>query len=124
MSNRSLLSQLYPAVLGIFQQSLPQVLRSTTSHSNNGDNEPYKFGSNTTPTALSSNEARVSLPSLEDSGGEPGSRSAKGAHEECIISIPISDAGNAGCYSSGDMDRALLEDVQVKTQPSDNRFVG
>jgi hypothetical protein len=103
-------------------QSPSQTLPSTTSHSNNAENVPYSLtcGSNTTPTVVSSNEARVSLPSREGSGGEPKSRPVTGAHEECVISVPISATGNAVCYSSEDMDRTVLEDVQVKTSPSND----
>jgi hypothetical protein len=115
---------LYSAPLPLSQsQSLPQVLPSTTSHSSNAENEPYKCGSNTTPTAVSSNEARVSLPSHEGSGEEPRSSPVTGA-EECIVSVPISATGNTGCYSSEDMDRTALEGVEVKTPPSDDRYIG
>jgi hypothetical protein len=71
-------------------------------------------------TAMSSNEARVSLPSLEGSGGEPKSRPVTGA-QKSVASVPISAAGNAECYSSEDMDRTALEDVQVKAPPSRQR---
>ena len=73
---------------------------------------------------MSSNEARVSLPIPEGGGGEPRSRPVTGTHEECIVSVPISAAGNAGSYSSEDMDRTVLEDVQVKTPPSNDRYSG
>lgn len=98
-------------------QPLPQTLPSTAS-----ENKPYglKYGSNVTPTAVSSSESRVNLPCYEGSNGEPRSRPVTGAHEECIVSVPRGDARGAGCYSSEDMDRTLLEDVQVKTPPSND----
>ena len=45
-------------------QSLPQTLPSTASHSNNAEHQLYslKYGSNIGPTAMSSNETKMSLP--------------------------------------------------------------
>jgi hypothetical protein len=105
-------------------KSLLQTL-PTVSHSNDAENDSYslKRGSNTTPKAVSSNEVRVSLSSHAGSGGEPRSRPVTEA-QECIVSVPISDAGNAGCYSSEDMDRSVLEDLQVKAPPSNDRSIG
>ena len=102
-------------------QSLPQTLPSTASHSNNAENKLYslRYGSNATPMAVSSNEAKASLLSHEGNGGELNSRPVTSAHEECIVGVAISTAGNAGCCSSEDMDsRTVLEDVQVGTPPS------
>ena len=97
-------------------QSPPQRFPSATSHLNYAENGL----SNTPLTAVSSNEARVSLPSREGGGREPRSRPFTGAHEECIVSVPISAAGNPGCYSSEDMDGTVLED---ETLPSNDRYI-
>ena len=67
-------------------------------------------------TALSSNEVRVSLPSLEGSDSEPKSRPV--TRRESIVSMPRSAVGDSECYFSEDMDRTMLEDVQVKAPPS------
>jgi hypothetical protein len=67
-------------------------------------------------TAMSSNEVRVSSPSLEGSDGEPKSRPV--TRGESIASMPRSAAGDAECYFSEDVDRTMLEDVQVKAPPS------
>ena len=112
---------IYSAPLPLSQsQSLPlQALPSTASHSNNAENESHclKCGSSTTPTVMSSNEARVSLLSHEGSGGEPRSRPVTGVPKDCIVSVPISAAGNAGCYSSDRMDRTVFEGMEVRTPP-------
>ena len=104
-------------------QSLPQTLPSAASHSNYGESN-LKCSSNAAPTAVSSDEARVSLPSREGSSGEHSSRPVTGAREECVVSVPISAAGNAVRYSSEDIDRTVFEDVQVKAPPSNDRSIG
>lgn len=65
-------------------------------------------------TAVSSNEVRVSLHSREDSDGERRSRPVTRVRGESIVSVSRSTAGDAEYYFSEDMDRNVLQDMQVK----------
>lgn len=84
----------------------------SASHPNNTESKPYevKCINNAIPVmAVSSNEARVSIPSRKVSNGAPGTSPVTGAHAESIVSVPISAAGDACCFSE-DMGSNVLED--------------
>ena len=75
-------------------------------------------GARPTTTAVSSNEDGVSLLSLEGSDCEPRSWPIMRVRRESIVGVSRSDAGDAECYFSEDMDRNVLEDVHVRAPPS------
>ena len=106
-----------PAVAQPAGDSQQQCVRPTTTVATN-----ISFPSITLDliptTAMSSNEVRESLPSREGSDIEPGSRPITRVRGESIVSMSRRTAGDAELYASEDMDRPVLEDVQVKAPPS------
>src|SRR6266550_1743011 len=97
-------------------QPPPQSPPSTASHSNPGENEPYRLKRlNTTVRPASSKEVRISLPSRELEDGSELDASARSVpvtrgRGESIVSAPIS----TGDAYSEDLDRSMMEDLKVK----------